>query len=184
MFSISKQFSNYYEYHKNPINQFIHFIFVPSIVFGIILFLTKFPIHSNVPILTELSKTYSSFTPTVALYLLFPLCCYYLILDFGIGMVLFFQFFSFFLISNYISFLPYVKNNFTFVCIVIQVISWGFQFIGHGVFEGRRPALIDNIFQTLIAPMFVMVEYFIMFGLRNDLKETLMKDNKEKIKSN
>jgi len=156
---------------------------VPSIVFGIILYLTKYPLQLNVPILTELSKTNVMFTPTIALYFLIPLCCYYIILDFIIGLVLFFQFFSFFLIANYVSTLPYVRNNFAFVCILIQIISWGFQFIGHGAFEGKRPALVDNLFQTLIAPMFVMVEYFIIFGFRNDLKEKVMKENKEKEKT-
>jgi 2-hydroxy fatty acid dioxygenase len=33
------------------------------------------------------------------------------------------------------------------------------QFVGHGVFEGRQPALLDNLFQAFfMAPIFVLLE--------------------------
>jgi uncharacterized membrane protein YGL010W len=48
--------------------------------------------------------------------------------------------------------------------IIIHIVSWIFQFIGHGVFESknilkkeRKPALMDNIGQILSAPLFVTV---------------------------
>jgi uncharacterized membrane protein YGL010W len=34
-----------------------------------------------------------------------------------------------------------------FVALGIQVFSWIAQFIGHGVFEKRSPALLDNLVQ-------------------------------------
>lgn len=40
------------------------------------------------------------------------------------------------------------------------------QFVGHGVFEKRKPALMDNISQILNAPMFVMIELCELGGLR------------------
>jgi uncharacterized membrane protein YGL010W len=43
-----------------------------------------------------------------------------------------------------------------------------FQFLGHA-FEGRRPALMDNLFQAFIGPMFIMAEFLMMLGLRRDL---------------
>ena len=30
--------------------------------------------------------------------------------------------------------------------------GWALQLLGHG-YEGRRPALVDNLFQVVIAPM-------------------------------
>lgn len=45
--------------------------------------------------------------------------------------------------------------------------GWVFQLVGH-VFEGRRPALVDNLFQALIGPMFLMAEVFVWLGLRRD----------------
>lgn len=40
-----------------------------------------------------------------------------------------------------------------------QVACWVAQFVGHGVFEGRRPALLDNVAQAFfMAPVFVLLE--------------------------
>jgi uncharacterized membrane protein YGL010W len=37
-----------------------------------------------------------------------------------------------------------------------HVVSWIAQFVGHGAFEGRSPALLDNLFQAIfMAPFFV-----------------------------
>jgi uncharacterized membrane protein YGL010W len=32
--------------------------------------------------------------------------------------------------------------------LVIHVVAWILQFIGHGVFEGRAPALLDSLDQV------------------------------------
>ena len=53
----------------------------------------------------------------------------------------------------------------------IFVSSWVAQFIGHGVFEGRAPALLDNLVQALVlAPFFVWMEVLFSFGFRPELK--------------
>ena len=45
------------------------------------------------------------------------------------------------------------------VALAIHVTAWILQFIGHGVFEGRAPALLDSLDQALItAPLFVLLE--------------------------
>ncbi|CAK7326112.1 unnamed protein product [Dovyalis caffra] len=45
------------------------------------------------------------------------------------------------------------------VVLVAQIICWTGQFIGHGVFEKRAPALLDNLVQAfLMAPFFVLLE--------------------------
>ncbi|CAH2040795.1 unnamed protein product [Thlaspi arvense] len=45
------------------------------------------------------------------------------------------------------------------VVLVAQVACWTGQFIGHGVFEKRAPALLDNLSQAfLMAPFFVLLE--------------------------
>ena len=56
----------------------------------------------------------------------------------------------------------------------INVLSWLVQFIGHGKFEGRAPALLDNLFQALfLAPLFVWLEILFAFGYRHGLKARL-----------
>lgn len=51
------------------------------------------------------------------------------------------------------------------------VMSWISQFVGHGVFEGRAPALMDNLVQALfLAPFFVWMEVLFAFGYRPELQ--------------
>ena len=49
--------------------------------------------------------------------------------------------------------------------------SWVAQFIGHGVFERRAPAILDNLVQSLVlAPFFVWMEVLFFIGYRPELK--------------
>jgi len=53
----------------------------------------------------------------------------------------------------------------------IFVMSWISQFVGHGVFEGRAPALLDNLVQALfLAPFFVWMEVLFACGYRPELQ--------------
>ena len=44
--------------------------------------------------------------------------------------------------------------------------------MGH-VFEGRRPALLDNLSQSLMAPLFLIAEVLFFLGIRKDLERTV-----------
>lgn len=58
--------------------------------------------------------------------------------------------------------------------IVVHVMSWVAQFYGHGVHEGRSPALLDNLFQALVmAPLFVFIETLMGMGLLGDFKASV-----------
>ena len=50
--------------------------------------------------------------------------------------------------------------------------GWILQLIGH-VFEGRRPALFDNLLQVLVAPAFLVSEALFAAGFLSTLKEEL-----------
>lgn len=64
----------------------------------------------------------------------------------------------------------------------VHIFSWIIQFIGHGKFEGRAPALFDNLVQALfLAPMFVWLEVLFYFGYRPELKKRLDKGVAEQI---
>ena len=55
--------------------------------------------------------------------------------------------------------------------IAAHVGSWLAQFVGHGKFEGRAPALLDNLFQAFfLAPLFVWLEILFSLGYRPELK--------------
>jgi uncharacterized membrane protein YGL010W len=56
--------------------------------------------------------------------------------------------------------------------IALHIVCWIAQFIGHGKFEGRAPALLDNLFQAIfLAPLFVWLELLFMLGYRPELKK-------------
>jgi len=55
---------------------------------------------------------------------------------------------------------------------VLFVGGWALQFLGHH-YEGKRPALLDNIFQGFIGPMFLVAETLVASGYRPDLAEMI-----------
>lgn len=58
----------------------------------------------------------------------------------------------------------------------LHVTSWIAQFVGHGIFEGRAPALMDNLVQAFfLAPFFVWMEFLFLLGYRPELKSRLDK---------
>ena len=58
----------------------------------------------------------------------------------------------------------------------VNIVCWLAQFLGHGKFEGRAPALLDNLVQALfLAPFFVWFEILFFLGYRPDLKRRIEK---------
>lgn len=58
------------------------------------------------------------------------------------------------------------------IAIGVHVISWILQFVGHGKYEGRKPALLDNLVQALfLAPLFVWYEILFKLGFYKQLKK-------------
>src|SRR4030095_11074531 len=56
--------------------------------------------------------------------------------------------------------------------IALFVGGWVLQFLGHH-YEGKRPALIDNIFQAFIGPMFLVAEAMVVMGQRRGLADAM-----------
>jgi uncharacterized membrane protein YGL010W len=56
--------------------------------------------------------------------------------------------------------------------LVLFVGGWVLQFLGHH-YEGKRPALLDNIFQAFIGPMFLVAEAMVVMGHRKDLADAM-----------
>jgi len=57
---------------------------------------------------------------------------------------------------------------------VLFVGGWILQLVGH-VFEGRRPALADNLFQIFVAPIFLAAEVFFALGYKPRLREQVQR---------
>lgn len=53
----------------------------------------------------------------------------------------------------------------------VFVLAWIAQFVGHGVYEKRAPALFDNLVQAaFLAPFFVWFEVLFWCGYRPELQ--------------
>ena len=52
------------------------------------------------------------------------------------------------------------------------VIGWIIQFVGH-IFEGKKPAFVDDLVGLLIGPLFIVAEATFALGLRRDLHRAI-----------
>ncbi|CAB4281027.1 unnamed protein product [Prunus armeniaca] len=171
LFDLERHFAFYGAYHSNPVNILIHTVFVWPILFTslVLLYFTPslytFPAGLSHGFLLNFGFV---FTVIYALFMsawirklgLWLLCsvfsvglepvCLLVALDFlwhgSIKMAL-----------GWLSFLSNLRNH--TVVLAAQLFCWTGQFIGHGVFEKRAPALLDNLVQAfLMAPFFVLLE--------------------------
>jgi uncharacterized membrane protein YGL010W len=65
----------------------------------------------------------------------------------------------------------YNQSKVNTIAVAVHLVSWIAQFVGHGKFEGRKPALLDNIVQALfLAPLFVWYEVLFKLGFYKNLQ--------------
>ncbi|OQO06084.1 hypothetical protein B0A48_08672 [Cryoendolithus antarcticus] len=167
--NLEKQLQFYGAYHHNAVNVAIHVTCVPMIMMTAFLFATNtgaipLPTWATVPNLpanlgTILATTYSG------LYILMEPVAGCMLAPLIMGGTAYANV----LTSTY----PKTANQWA---LGLHIFSWVAQFVGHGVFEGRAPALLDNLVQALfLAPFFVWMEILFMFGYRPELKSRLDK---------
>jgi uncharacterized membrane protein YGL010W len=61
------------------------------------------------------------------------------------------------------------------IAVGLFVLGWTLQIVGHQLFEGKRPTLLNNPVQMLISPMYIFAKLFVALGLRPDLAAVLQK---------
>ena len=181
IFDLKEQLAFYGAYHNDAKNIVIHTIFVPTIFFTALVFVASFGALFEFPFeIPALLAPYA--IPNAALLFVLIYGLYYLILEPIAG-------FSFFVImlgmwlgaSHWYALQGSQAVTYAFG---LHVVSWAFQFIGHGVFEGRKPALLDNLFQSLfLAPLFVWLHVLFVFGYRVPLQKELQKEVDQRIKT-
>jgi len=167
------KFASYSSYHRNPVNVIIHVIMVPLIVFSGILMGMSYPFESAI------TRTYvpSQYVlPHAAvLGLVVILCVFSYLLEPLAGVILNIELVAMYYGSLYIL-KEYGAADAFWIGLAIHLVSWVSQFIGHGFYEGRRPALVSNITQTMVAPTFVIMEVLFLLGYRPQLQKQLDKE--------
>ena len=150
-------FSRYGSYHNNRVNKGIHMLCIPMILWsgmGLMLFLNKQFYYED--------TMYSINCATIFFTLLMSL---YILIDLVGGVICTLFYGALYMSLNYLYYVHYLDQR--QLCwnylVYLNIASWIGQFIGHGFFEKRAPALMDNIFYAGIAPFFVVLEVFIYF---------------------
>eukprot|EP00877_Chromochloris_zofingiensis_P012010 jgi/Chrzof1/7062/Cz02g09110.t1 len=175
-FNLVDQLTFYGSYHTNKWNQLIHFIFVPAILWSLMVWLAYAgPVLPLSPDhLTFLPPEISRFVvinaPAIvaALYTLFYLC-----LEPFAGLT-----WSLFVgVPMWIAataFQQLVPNAWMWA-LGVHIFSWYMQIHpGHAILEGRKPALLDSLVQAFaLAPLFVWFELLFMSGYRPTLHKQL-----------
>ncbi|KAI0838986.1 DUF962-domain-containing protein [Hypoxylon sp. FL0890] len=168
--NLERQLAFYGAYHRNSINIAIHMVCVPLILFsGFALAansgtLIPLPRFLTIPHLDLNLSTLAAFTWGGLYVLLEPVAGTILaLICLGAAAAT----------NTAHSENPTLTNQ---VAIVVHVLSWLLQFMGHGVFEGRAPALLDNLIQAIfLAPLFVWLELLFKFGYRRELQSRVGK---------
>ncbi|CAJ2513341.1 Uu.00g014600.m01.CDS01 [Anthostomella pinea] len=168
--NLERQLTFYGAYHGNSVNIAIHMACVPLILF------TGFALAANTGTLIPLPDVLT--VPnlqlnfgTISAILWGGL---YVLLEPVAGTVLALVCLGAAAFSNAaLSQNPTLTNQ---VAVIVHVVCWLLQFLGHGVYEGRAPALLDNLVQAIfLAPLFVWLEVLFKFGYRRELQSRVNK---------
>jgi len=153
----ARQLGMYASYHRDERNRATHFIGIPAIVFSILVPLALAPFGT-------LGISWATVIAVLAVL-------GWIALDATIGLAMIVIMLPFVLIAEWIA-RSYGATTAWIVFAVFFIGGWVFQLVGH-VWEGRRPALTDNLFQAFIGPMFIMAEVLMALGLKQDLKAVI-----------
>ncbi|KAI1265284.1 DUF962 domain-containing protein [Xylariaceae sp. FL1019] len=168
--NLEKQLTFYGAYHHNSVNVLIHMICVPLILF------TGFALAANTGILIPLPGVLAVSNLPLNLGTLAALTwgALYVLLEPVAGTILAIICLAAAALANAsLAHDPTWTNN---VALVTHLICWMLQFLGHGAFEHRAPALFDNLVQAVfLAPLFVWLEILFKFGYRRELRSRVDK---------
>ena len=155
MKTLDQQMAVYAAYHRNRWNRLTHFIGVPAIIFAILIPMSWVSLGGGV---------------SLAHVFLGAVLAYYFLLDVPLALVTAVAvgalFFAAKLAAGTGIAAGWIWSGAFFAG------GWVFQLVGH-VFEGRRPALSDNLFQIFIAPIFLVAEVFFALGLKRDVRRKI-----------
>jgi len=150
-----RQLANYASVHRDARNKATHFIGIPAIIYSLLLVVSPWPIEFG-------GRTVSAAAILAVLAVLG-----WLLLDLGIGVAM-----AVIMVPTWYAaeaLAAALGSSATwFAFAVLFVGGWALQLLGHH-YEGKRPALIDNIFQAFVGPMFLVAEIMVEAGWRHDL---------------
>ena len=155
-----RQLGAYAAVHRDWRNKATHFVGIPIIVFSLLLVLS----------LWRFELLGREWTMSLAVAIVAVLG--WMALDLGIGLVMALLMAVAWFAAQALADALGSASAVWMAFIVLFVGGWALQFLGHH-YEGKRPALLDNIFQGFIGPMFLVAEAMVVMGQRTDLAEAM-----------
>lgn len=153
-------FARYSQSHQNPTNKLIHWICVPLIVFSILGLLWAIPF----PHLGFLGQ-YNGFFNWASFLIAFSIYYYYKLSPIlSYFMLLLLMGLSY----GIIQLAEWEKAGgpaLWLVCLVLFILSWIGQFMGHKI-EGKKPSFLDDLKFLLIGPAWLMHFILKKFSIR------------------
>jgi uncharacterized membrane protein YGL010W len=156
MKNIEEQMSVYAAYHQDARNKATHFIGVPAIILSLFIPLAWIRFEAG------------GVTITAAMVFAAVVVLYYFFLDVPLALAMLAVTALLVFVGHRIADLGAAQGWIWFG--VLFVGGWILQLVGH-VFEGRKPALADNLFQIFVAPLFLAAEVFFALGYKPQLLE-------------
>ena len=186
-FTFANLYCEYARFHSDEVNTLIHLIFIPSILFS---FLGMAPHFSILNILRidmsdpsggasfqlgsfdAFPQTKDVFVFNIWSFIMVVNFVVYFYCDLLIGLVSATWMLTLQAAARHVNTMGQDPESQLYgqtlkFFVIFNLVSWVLQFLGHGVFEKRAPALLTNLFFANIAPFFVSQEIlFFSFGYR------------------
>ena len=155
MKSLDEQMSIYAAYHRDRRNKATHFVGVPAIVFAILIPMSWVEIGAGV---------------TLAQVFVVAVLAYYILLDAPLALATMVAVAALLYAAESVAAKGAASGWIWFG--IFFAGGWALQLVGHA-FEGRKPALADNLFQIFVAPIFLVAEVFFALGLKHDVRKKI-----------
>jgi len=155
MKTLDQQMAIYAAYHRNRWNKLTHFIGVPAIIFSILIPMSWVSIGGDL---------------TLAHVFVGAVLAYYFLLDVPLALATTVATGALLYAAKLAAGTGIASGWIWFG--IFFVGGWILQLVGH-VFEGRKPALADNLFQIFVAPIFLVAEVFFALGLKRDVLQKI-----------
>ena len=164
------QLAFYGAYHQHPVNQAIHFVFIPLIWWTFVVLAAYCPLFPLSPSLS----TIGGHRMTWATVIIATYASYYSLIDPTGGGALY----SVLLVAAYAGACKFVaarRPDAWKLALALNALSWYMQIHpGHAVYEKVKPALVDSFSQALgLANLFAFYEGLFWCGWAGDLKVRL-----------
>lgn len=164
MQTLEEQMSFYAAYHQDARNKATHFVGVPMIIFGLFIALGWVRLDMG------------GVTLTAAMLLAAVVLAWYFVLDVPLALAMLAVNAILLYLADFVAQQPIGTGLVWFL--IFFAGGWVIQLIGHA-YEGRKPALVDNLFQIFVAPIFLAAEAFFALGYKPELHAAVQRRARE-----